>query len=290
MKKSECKRIRKDLPKYLSGHLFKTSQKRIARHLQECVVCRSEFEALKHAEETRLLLKDISAPDDLVGRVKEGVSRLGQVKKLLYRPLWVAGLLLLAGGVYYYLVTPRQLEIEIERIQKTESTATTPVPTLPATTASPAPAKGTEPQQTEPATAAPPSPAPEPLAVSLTPVNDQAAVQTINDVLHRSGSLHTSAFTDTQKEITGSLTAKELMALFSGIEGAAKVSFNKKRFDSFPPDQAIPFVLRLKPAPRPAQTPAVPAAPQTPAPPSERTVSVPLPPQPGTALSPTVSP
>jgi hypothetical protein len=254
--RGECRQIRKDLPKYLSGHLFKTREKRIARHLEQCMVCRSEFDALKHAEETRLLLKSINSPDDFVGRAREGFSRLGTLKKILYRPLWIAGLLLIAGGLIYYHVTPRQLEIEIERIEKTAPTATQAAAPVPAVTAPPATVKGVETAQPAPAAA----PAAEPLKITITPVNDEAAVQQINDTLRGHESLRAMAFTSTQMELSGSLTSKELMILFSKIEGAAKVNFNRKRFESFPSEQPIPFVMKLKPAPRPA--PPAPSAPQ----------------------------
>jgi hypothetical protein len=291
--KNECQRTRQELPKYLRGHLFKTSQKRISRHLQKCVVCRSEFEALKRVEETRLLLQDINATDDIIGRVREGVSLLGRLKKVLYRPLWVAGILLIAVGVYYYIVTPRQLDIEIERIVKTAPSATRVEPAIATgtgVTTSSAPTKSAQP----PAAAAPAAvmtvPAPDSLAVSITPINDREAVQRINEVMRSHGSLRTMSFSEMQKEISGSLTAKELMTFFSRIETVAKVSFNRKRFESFSAEQPIPFIMKLKPAPKHAEAPAAaspapqPAA-QPPVPPSAHPAPHTAPPQPETAPS-----
>lgn len=285
--KNECARTRKELPNYLSGHLFKRSRMRIARHLESCVVCRSEFEALKRVEETRLLLQDLNAPEDLIGRMKEGVSLLRRLKMVLYRPLWIAGILLVAAGVYYYIVTPRQLDIEIERIVTSEPTATPAIASGVSATPASSPTKTVE-QPAAPVVAAPVA-SPEPLAVSLIPLNNGAAVQRINEVLHDHAALRTMAFSETQKELSGSLTAKELMTFFHRIESSAKVSFSRKRLDSYPADQPIPFVMKLKPAPKPVVAPAPPAS-QPAAQPSTPPSAQPAPPaqpQPETAPSPT---
>jgi hypothetical protein len=124
--KKECEETRKALPKYLHGHVFRAERSRIERHLGQCVICRSEFETLKRTEETQQLLRDINACGGVVGRVKDGVSALGQIKKLFYHPLWIAGIALVAAAVIYYLMTPRQLAVEIDSIVKTEPTSSTP--------------------------------------------------------------------------------------------------------------------------------------------------------------------
>ncbi|MGE5809366.1 MAG: hypothetical protein ACM32I_09580 [Nitrospirota bacterium] len=141
----ECEETRKNLPKYLQGHVFRTRRGRIERHLDQCVICRSEFEALRRTEETREILRDIDAPGGVVGHVKDGVFALGKIRKLLYRPLWIAAILLIASAVVYYLVTPHQLAREIDSIVKSE-----PTPSTPATTphAPPTPATVTRPSAT----------------------------------------------------------------------------------------------------------------------------------------------
>jgi hypothetical protein len=74
------------------------------------------------------------------------------------------------------------------------------------------------------------------------------------------------------KEVSGSLTARELLTLFNRIEPTAKVGYSRKRLQSFPTARLIPFVLRLKPAPRAVEKPPaedvtpVPPEPETPAP------------------------
>ncbi len=267
MKKQECQQTRKKLDRYLHGHVFATERARIGKHLSQCVICRSEFEALKRTEETRQILKDIHASDGVVGRVQDGVSALAKVKKVLYRPLWIAGIVLAAGAVYYYAMKPRQLDIEIENIVKsgpatspsaTVASATPPAPEPPAAKpATPAPANNVRPQTPPPA----PAPIPEPLVVTLKPENDTTAVRRINEVLRGHGQLRTLKFSETVKEVAGSLTAKELLTFFDRIGSAASVSYSRKRMESFPATQPIPFVLKLKAAPKvPAVSAAEPAA------------------------------
>jgi len=132
--KKECEETKKALPKYLRGHVFMAERGRIEKHLGQCVICRSEFEALRRSEETRQILRDINTCGGVVGRVRDGVSALGKIKKLFYRPLWIAGILLAAAAAVYYFMTPRQLEIEIDRI--VQSAPTVSAPTVSALTVS----------------------------------------------------------------------------------------------------------------------------------------------------------
>ena len=88
--KKDCAYTRKSLRKYLHGHLFKPEQIRVERHLRSCVMCYTEYQALKQAAETKQYLKDITPPEGIVQRVQAGVSGLAKLKKILYRPLWLA--------------------------------------------------------------------------------------------------------------------------------------------------------------------------------------------------------
>jgi len=124
--KKECEETKKALPKYLRGHVFRAERGRIERHLGQCVICRSEFETLRRSEETLQMLRDINASGGVVGRVKDGVTALGKIKKLLYRPLWIAGIALAAAAAVYYLMTPRQLELEIDRIVQSAPAVSAP--------------------------------------------------------------------------------------------------------------------------------------------------------------------
>jgi hypothetical protein len=263
----ECERTKKALPDYLRGHVFQLTRNRIDRHLKTCVVCRSEFEALKRTEETRQILKYIDSPGGVAHRLKEGVSVLAKLKKILYRPLWLAGILLVAAGLCYYAMLPRQLDLEIERIVKTAPANTTSVP-------------GAEPTKevTKPATAANvpvPQPVPtqtrRPLAVCIVPVNEGASIQRINGIMSEHVALRNMKFSDTTRHLSGALTAQELLIFFDRIGEVAKVRYDRKHFKSFPADQKIPFVLTLKAAPKsvekpkPASHPVQSAEPRTPA-------------------------
>jgi len=252
--KKECERTRKELPDYLRGHVFRITRNRIDRHLQACVVCRSEFEALKSMEETRQLLKYIDSPGGVAHRVKEGVTALAKLKKILYRPLWLAGIALVAAGVSYYAMQPRQLDLEIENIVKTAPATTTSVPAAEPEIVKPVVTKPVAGMQT-PVTQ-PVSPrAVAPLEVSITPSDETSAILRVNEVMSGQGKLRKMKFSDTARQLSGQLTAQELLAFFDRIGEVAKVRYDRKRFRSFPADQQVPFVLMLKTTPKPIEKP-----------------------------------
>jgi hypothetical protein len=260
--KKECEKTRQALPRYLHGHLFRTRRTRIERHLQQCVVCRSEYEALRRAEETRRILRDINAPHSVMGRMKEGVFVLSGLRKIFYRPLWIAGFVAAVAAVSYYVMTPPQLDVEIENIERTDQETSSPqadASAAPQNTAPPPP----------PATAAPASPAPPaelaPLAVTITPENDGTAIERINEVMHGHVRLSKRTFSDTVREVSGSLTVSELRTFLRQLEPGAKVSYSLRRLASFPTAEPVPFVLRLKAAPRAAEAPPTETAPPEPA-------------------------
>jgi hypothetical protein len=291
--KKNCEYTRKSLRKYLHGHLFKTQKLRIDRHLSTCVVCRSEFEALRQAEDTRSFLKDITPPESVAQQVKDGLSGLSTLKKIVYRPLWIAGIILIAAAVYYYVITPRRLEVEIENIVKTSSSSTAPTTTAhplavlsSATTTTPAPLAAVQP--VSPAPAAEPVQTVKPLEVTITIAKDdeKTAIRQLNEVMRGHGQLRNKKFSDDMREVSGSLTSKELLILFDRIAETAKPSYSRKHFQSFPSAQSIPFVMKLKTVTRPAAKPAPTEKPvQRPA---EQPVEAVVPPQPATA--PTSSP
>jgi hypothetical protein len=252
--KKECERTRKELPDYLRGHVFRITRNRIDRHLQTCVVCRSEFEALKSMEETRQLLKYIASPEGVAHRVKEGVSALVKLKKILYRPLWLAGIALVAAGVSYYAMQPRQLDLEIENIVKTAPATTTSVPAAGPKREAPVvtkPVAGVQRPATQPVSPR----AMAPLEVSITLSDETSAIQRVNEVMSGHGKLRKMKFSDTERQLSGKLTAQELLTFFDRIGEVAKVRYDRKRFKSFPADQQVPFVLTLKAAPKPIEKP-----------------------------------
>jgi hypothetical protein len=247
--KKECERTRTVLPDYLRGHVFWTTRNRIERHLEHCVVCKSEFDALRRMEETRQLLKYVDSPGGVAHRVREGISTLTKLKKILYRPLWLAGIALIVAGVYYYAMLPRQLDIEIENIVKTAPVTTSPPSSAalqPKAPVLPMPAAGVP----RPAPQPVPTPAVAPLAVSITPVNETTAIQRINEVMQGHEQLRTLKFSETQRGGSGKLIEHELLTFFDRIKDVAKVRYDPRRLKSFPAAQQVPFVLTLKAAPK----------------------------------------
>jgi hypothetical protein len=254
MMKKECARTRKAIPDYLRGHVFWTTRNRVKQHLDQCVVCKSEFDALRRMEETRQLLKYIDSPEGVGHRMKEGIFALTKLTKVLYRPLWLFGIALAVAGVYYYAMLPRQIDVEIENIVKTS-----PVNTSPTSSAVPQPTAAVV---TMPVASVPrpvpqplPTPAVEPLSVGITPLNETGAIQHINGVMQGYGQLRTLKFSETQRELSGKLFAQDLLTFFNRIREVAKVRYNHKRLASFPADQQIPFVLTLKAAPKAVEQP-----------------------------------
>ncbi len=246
--KKECAYTRKSLRKYLRGHLFKLEHIRIERHLKSCAVCSSEYQALKHAEETRKILKDITPPQGLVQRVKEGVSGLARLKKLVYRPLWIAAIIGGVALVYVNVIAPQRRDLEIENLEKSLPFKT-PIASAPTTTPVPAATQPVAaPSAEAPAGASKPAvatPAVEPLAITITPANEGGAIRRINEIIKGHNSLGKMKFSDSVREISGSLTAQELFTLFESIGPAGKATYNRKQFESFPAGKPVPFVMKL---------------------------------------------
>ena len=266
--KKECAATRKSLRKYLHGHLFKLEKIRIERHLKTCVVCASEYQALKQASETRRLLKDITPPEGLVQHLKEGASTLAKLKKLLYRPLWLAAIVGVIVLVSINLASRRR-DLEIENLEKSlpppaalmGAVTSTPTVTHAAVPAQPVPVL---PATAPPSAHRPVSEAPsgEPLVITVTPENEQAAMQRINEVMRGHGSLWKLQFSDTVREISGSLTGKELLTFFNRIESTGKVTYSRKKSEFIQSVHPIPFIVKLKPASKIAGPPATEAAPK----------------------------
>jgi hypothetical protein len=271
--KKECASTRKLLRKYLHGHLFKLQKIKVERHLKTCVVCSSECQALKQKNETRQILKDITPPEGLVQHLKEGASGLAKIKKLLYRPLWLAAIVGIVVLVSINLVSRRR-DLEIENLEKSLPPA--PVP-MASTVSAPTVTHVAAPGQPAPlyAAAVPPSahrpvleaPAVEPLVITVTPENEHAAVQRINEVMKELGSLGKLQFSDTVREISGSLTGKEMLTFLNRIESAGKVTYSRKRSEFVQSASPIPFIVKLKPASKIAGPPATQAAPKVNRPP-----------------------
>lgn len=244
MKKKDCEHTRKNLGKYLRGHLFKPEMMKIERHLAKCALCKSELQALRCAAETRQYIKDITPAEGMVQRVKAGMFGLGGLRKLMYRPLWLLGIAAVLFFGYRYVVTPLLHDKELEGLETTAPVAAPVVP-APAPAAPPAPAAAQKKEET----AAPALPRPDSIVITITAENEKEAMRRINEVMKGHALLRTLRFTDTNKEISGSLTAKELVTFFNRIESVGKISYGRAKLDSFPAGETLPFIIRLKAAP-----------------------------------------
>jgi len=256
--KKECEHTRSLLPRYLRGHLFKPQQKRIERHLAECIVCRSEFDSLRQIGVTRQILKDVTPPETVAGRMKERVSALHALKKLFYRPLWLILIAAVIMASYVYVIDPILHDPDIEKLD-----AGNPPP--PAVTAEPAPrtvptptiAAVSAPQQkSEPAPAAA-APKSDPLVVTITieKQNEKAGIRTINEAMKEHALLKTMRFSDKVREISGSMTSDELVTFFNRIESAGKLSYRRSRLAAAG-SELLPFVMKLKTLQAPAESSA----------------------------------
>jgi hypothetical protein len=246
--KKECVHTRKSLRKYLRGHLFTTEMKRIERHLKGCPVCNSEFQALRLSKDTQQLLKDITPPETVMQRMRWGVTGMSRLTTLLYRPLWMLIVVGIGALLYTFVYLPyREASLRSIEQEIMSQPSIPPSPSSPLTEGAPA---GQYRQGAAAPVAAPHSG--ERLEVTITVPDNKGSVQAINDVMKGHAFLRTMLFSDTVKEIAGSLTEKELLTFFNRIEAAGRVSYSRARLESFPSAEPIPFVIRLRTAPQAA--------------------------------------
>ncbi len=250
----DCDKTRKYLPKYVQGHVFKYQQIRISRHLAGCPLCRSEYQALQKITDTRRLLQNVHSGDGIGDHLRAGSAILGRLKVLLYRPLW---LIAIAGALtllYLNVIAPQRRDIEIENIEKQLPPAA-PKASAPLPSAAPVTAESVTAQApAQPGSAAAPGKhaVVEPLVVEITPLNDRAAGR-VNELIRGSEQFKKKKFSESVHEISGALSQEEFVEFFGRIEQAAKVTYNRKKALSYPSSQPIPFVMKMKPAPRPAE-------------------------------------
>ena len=256
--KKECEDTRRLLPRYLRGHLFKPQQKRIERHLASCAVCRSEFDALRQIGETRRILKDITPPETVAGRLKERVSALHALKKLFYRPLWVIMIAAMIAASYFYVIDPFLHDPDLEKLDAgipppPAVTAESAPRTLPTPTIAVPPAPQQKIEQA-PAAAAPKT---DPLVVTITveKQNEKAGIRKINEAMQEHALLKSMRFSDKVREISGSLTSDEFLTFLNRIQGVGKITYRRSRLASAG-SELLPFVMKLQTLPAPAQATA----------------------------------
>ena len=248
----ECAYTRRLLPRYLQGHVFLPQERRIERHLSVCPFCRSEHDVLRRANETREILRDIAPEEGMAGWVLRRASRLSGLKRLLYRPLWLAAILVSAGVLYLYVITPLLHDPDLERL---ESGASLPSG-APASAPSPTAAALSGPAR--PVKQAIPAAQIDPLLITITidKEDEKAAIQHLNDAMKEHAFLRAMRYSESVREISGNLTADELYTFFDRIRSAGKVSYKRSRLRSGQ-GEMIPFVMRLRISAAAEQRPTV---------------------------------
>lgn len=249
--KKECEQTRRTFRRYLRGHVFTMERKRIERHLRTCPLCATEYQSLKRADETTQFLKDITPAEGVLQKVRTGVSGLSRVRKVLYRPLWILAVIAAVFLLTRHVISPylREQEREWQEL-------TSPVVPGAAAPAVPVPAGAAPSPETKPAqppqVLSPADKSVDPLVITITVDDEQAAIRRINAVMGGHGALRASRFSDSVREISGELTPKELLTFMNRIETAGRISYSRRRFEQFPGAQPLPFLLKMKAAPAPA--------------------------------------
>jgi hypothetical protein len=247
--KKECEYTRRMLPRYLKGHLFLLQQKRVERHLAACAVCRSQFDALRRIGETQELLKYLSPQEGIVGRVKAGAFRLSGIRKLFFRPLWLAAVVIAAIVLQVYVIRPFLHDPDLEKLD-----AGSAIPPAEQVKAEPVTVPMPTPAAPEPKAQAAAAPATDPLVVTITLVkeNEKAGIRMINDAMKEHALLKSMQFSDKVREISGTLTPDELTTLFSRIQGAGKITYKRSRLAAAR-GELLPFVMKLQAVSAPPQ-------------------------------------
>lgn len=258
--KKECERTRRMLRRYSRGHVFAPERKRIEQHLSACPHCATEYQSLKRVDETTQFLREITPVEGVAETVRMGVAKASGIRKVLYRPLWLITVIAFVVAGYFLVLVPSR-ERQEQEWRELSSPAVPDASKGPA--APPPPAAAEAKKQPEPALQA----ARDPLAVTVTVDDEAAAMRSINDVMRGHGVLRTKRFSETVKEISGDLTAKELLTFFNRIAPYGRVSYSSRRLEEFSAALPLPFVIRLRQAPRPAAPSAPPVTGEPAAPP-----------------------
>lgn len=250
--KKECDYTKRMLPRYLKGHLFLPQLKRIERHLAACAVCRSQFDALRRINETQEFLSYLAPQAGIAERVKVGAFRLIRLRKLFFRPAWLAAIVIAVVVLNVYVIRPLLHDPDLEKLD-----AGPAVPPAAEVKTAPVPVPTPTPPATEPSPHAAAAPKNDPLVITIRLVkeSEKAGIKMINDAMQEHALLNSMRFSDKIREISGSLTPDELMTFFSRIQGAGKIAYKRSRLAAARGDM-LPFVMKLQVVSEAPQAPA----------------------------------
>jgi hypothetical protein len=182
---------------------------------------------------------------DLVSTI---ASRLSGLTRFVYRPVWLVAIAAICLFVSLYIVKPLMRDPELEKLAAeapsplpSGRTTGEPVSVSVPTTVSAAPA-GADRRET---TTQAPARAPLLVTITIESVREQANVKRINDAMKEHAILGSMRFTESIREISGSLTAGELATLLVRIQGAGKISYKRSLLASVDSNELLPFVLKI---------------------------------------------
>jgi hypothetical protein len=163
----------------------------------------------------------------------------------------VAAIIAAVAIAYVYVITPLLHDPDLEKLDAG-------APSPPAVTAEPAPVSPVpEPKRpvAAPVVAASKT---DPLVVTITveKENEKASVQMINEAMKEHALLTAMRFSESVREISGSLTRDELYTFFNPIQGAGKITYKRSRLASVGSAELLPFVMKLQAVAAPARQPA----------------------------------
>ncbi len=240
--KKDCTYTRRRLSRYLAGHLFLLQRRRIERHLASCALCRSEFDAVRRIDETQRILRDIGPAEGLARPLNAVAASL---RRLLFRPLWLAVFVAAAIAAYVYVIHPLLHDPDLDRLDAPVPPAAAPAapPHRPPVAVTPEP----EPKKTAPpGPAAAPAASPLVITITMEKEKEKSGIQQINEAMKEHPQLRTMRFSESVREISGSLTAVDLYTFFSRIEGAGKVTYKRSRLAAAGEGELVSFVMKLQ--------------------------------------------
>ena len=240
--KKDCVYTNKYLHRYVDGRLFAMQRNRIDRHLAGCAVCRSSFDALRHKADTRRILGEIEPQEGFGWATRAGEASFALLRRLVYRPLWLALAVLIAFAGYVYIVNPLLHDPDLERLGAPTPTAVS----APSSDKEPATMSSVPPKAAESRPQATPAADPLVITITLDRENEKAGIRHLNEAMKEHALLRSMRFSDTIREISGSLTPAEISTFFRRIEGTGKVTYRRSRLAAAAGGEPLPFVMRLQ--------------------------------------------
>ena len=85
MTSPQCSKVQSSFSAYLDGAVSGKQMQSIANHLEGCMGCREEFDALRAMQRSLVMLGSAKAPSDLAMRLRLAISHEAAAKKSTWR-------------------------------------------------------------------------------------------------------------------------------------------------------------------------------------------------------------